>query len=884
MRQYSATSKLKTIMDKNKIVTSLIGKGFNNTITPSPLRRHVLENPKWYTPYSPYQAEISQGRLESLYYFQKMVTDITALPFSNASLLDIGSTSGEVVSMSNGFHKNKRKVYHASNKLYPYILNIIESKCEALGLELNVCDLNNISLNENTIGVMLQYPDTHGDVKIPFGLMDEAKEKKVIMSCATDLMALTKFKPPGEFGFDISFGSTQRFGIPLYYGGPHAAFISCSKDFLRFMPGRIVGKTKDSFGDDCFRLALQSREQHIRKEKATSNICTAQALLANMSSLYAIYHGNNGIKEIADDIHKKTEYLHNQLESMNFTIYNNKYFDTITISNAKACDIYLELKNNGYITYYNVDIDIFRLSISLDETISMTDINAIIDIMRNNIPLANLNFYSIMNRSNTIIYNNAVNNNNGKLSSLMRESEYLKDPIFNWCNRDETKFTRYVNKLCDKDYGLTHGMVPLGSCTMKLNAAYQLEPLSWESVANVHPFLPISHVAGYQELIDTVGKDLKRITGFDHVSFQSNSGAMGEYSALLCIKKYHKGEKKSVLIPESAHGTNFSSASLAGLNVIQFKDSLFDSLDIFEEFVESKKDDLAAMMITYPNTSGMFQKDIESICDIIHKYGGIVYLDGANMNALAGIVKPSDIGADVCHLNLHKTFCIPHGGGGPGMGPIFCNDKLAPFLPTHPFQYPRLENNIDSIGTISASQWSSASLLTIPYLYFREKGTHGIKQATQLAINNANYMKNELEKDYTILNGNIAHEFIVDVSEFKNVNEVDICKRLIDYSFHPPTMSWPRKGALMIEPTESESKEEMDRFIHAMRLIRKEIEETPEILKNAPHPIKLVSTEWNYNYSMNQAFYPLPHLKYDKLWPSTTRVDDVYGDKLMYSP
>jgi glycine dehydrogenase len=858
--EVEALKMLKNIMKKNKIVTSLIGKGYNNTIMPVPIRRHILENPKWYTPYTPYQAEISQGRLETLYYFQKMIQEITNLPISNASMLDQGSTSAEVISMSKAFHKNKRTNYYASETLHPYILDILETKCDVQGIDLKIGNLDNVSIDDNTIGVMFQYPDTNGDIKIPKDLIQDCNQNKSVVSCSTDLLALTKYVSPGELGVDITYGTAQRFGVPMYYGGPHAAFLACKSEFLRLMPGRIVGKSIDQTNNECFRLALQSREQHIRKEKSISNICTSQALLANISVLYGIYHGNDGLLKIGNQIYDLTKKLKNILDFLNIQVVNDAYFDTLTIYNNYSYKIYQDLKRVGYLTHYDQNKPNY-LTFSLDQTITEDDID---------------NIYKIL--KNYITEKNDLDNKKVENKFLYRKTPYLQDDIFfkKW---NETDFTRYVYNLSQKDYTLCEGMIPLGSCTMKLNAAFQLEPMSWEEVGNVHPFLPDEYIKGYKELIEKTGNDLKNITGFNHVSFQSNSGATGEYTALLCIRKYHDYKRTICLIPKSAHGTNFASASMAGMKIVSFDDKIFDNIKEFEKLVSKYKDDLAAMMITYPNTNGEFQKNINQINDIIHKYGGLVYLDGANMNALAGNILLSDIGADVCHLNLHKTFCIPHGGGGPGMGPILCNNKLGKYLPTNIYQH----KSDDSIGTITASQWSSASLLTIPFLYFRNQGLEGIKNNTNQAIENANYLKEQL-KDYYIVNKNeVAHEFIIDLSEFKNINEVDISKRLIDYSFHPPTMSWPKKGVIMIEPTESESKEELDRFIRAMIQIRKEIEINPEIIKNSPHPLSLIHEDWKFNYSMQNAFYPLPELKNRKFWPTTSRVNDIYGDKLMYN-
>ena len=853
---------LNNIMNKNKNVKYLIGKGFNNNNIPSSIKRNILMNPKWYTPYTPYQAEISQGRLESLYNYQTMIKEITQLPLSNASLLDIGSTSAEVLSMSNSFHKNKRNNYIVSNKMHPYILDILKLKSEINEIDLNIIDnINDANINNNTIGIMFQYPDTYGEINIPYDIIEEAKKLNSIVSCSTDLLALNYYKSPGEIGADISFGTAQRFGIPYYYGGPHPAFISTTNDFIRLMPGRIVGKTIDNNNDDCFRLALQSREQHIKKDKATSNICTSQALLANISAMYAIYHGNDGINKIANYIKNLTLELRNSLTDLRINIVNKNHFDTITIESKYAKEYYDKLKKFNYIGFYDIS-DPNKLSLSLDETFDKQDVKAISYI----ISLCKIDGNNKLIKINT--------NDN-----LIRKSPYLSSNVFNIYN-NENDLTRYIYRLTKKDYTLTEGMIPLGSCTMKLNASFQLEPMTWEKVMNCHPFAPKEYVQGYLELINNLGKKLKEITGFDAISFQSNSGAMGEYTALLCIKKYFENTRNVCLIPKSAHGTNFSSASLANFKIVKFDDELFNDITEFDKFVSNYKNDLGVMMITYPNTNGTFQENIESICRVIHYYGGLVYMDGANMNALAGVQKPAELGMDFCHLNLHKTFCIPHGGGGPGMGPILCKKEFEKYLPVNRYQSDKKDMK-DSIGSITTSLYSSASILTIPYLYLLNVGNEGLIKNTNKAIENANYLRDNLKKYYKI-NENVAHEFILDVSEFKIINEVDISKRLIDYGFHPPTMSWPVKGALMIEPTESESKEELDRFIKAMINIRAEIDMLPTILKNAPHPIKLVRGNWNYGYSMREAFYPLPYLEENKFWPETSRVNDIYGDKLFY--
>ena len=662
------------------------------------------------------------------------------------------------------------------------------------------------------------------------------------------------------------------------------------------MPGRIVGKTIDSNNEECFRLALQSREQHIKKEKATSNICTSQALLANISAMYAVYHGNDGIYKIANHIENLTNMLRNNLEFLGLNIINEQHFDTLTIKSKYSEEYYNKLKKFNFIAFYDSK-EPDKLSLSLDETFNIEDIKAItyiislcpIDKSLNSIKSKiNINYI----RETPYLSNNIINISlcpiDKNLKPIKSENNiknhrvkpYLSDDIFNKYN-NENDFTRYLYRLTNKDYTLTEGMIPLGSCTMKLNASFQLEPMTWNNVMNCHPFAPKEYVKGYLEVINNLGNKLKDITGFDAVSFQSNSGAMGEYTALLCIKKYFNNKRNTCLIPKSAHGTNFASAFLANYNIVKFDDDLFNDLPKFDNFVSEHKHDLGTMMITYPNTNGQFQKNIKDICKIIHNYGGLVYMDGANMNALAGIEKPAELGMDFCHLNLHKTFCIPHGGGGPGMGPILCKKEFEKYLPMNRYQSDKKDIK-DSIGSITTSLYSSASILTIPYLYLSNVGNEGLIKNTNKAIENANYLRDKLKMHYKISDNDIAHEFILDVSEFNLINEVDISKRLIDYSFHPPTMSWPVKGALMIEPTESESKEELDRFIKAMINIRAEIDMLPAILKNAPHPMKLVKKEWNYDYSMKEAFYPLPYLETNKFWPTTSRVNDLYGDQLFY--
>ena len=875
--EYDASSTLKHILSKNKQSKSFIGMGYYNTYTPYPIKRHVLENPLWYTAYTPYQSEISQGRLESQYNYQIVVKELTGLQLANSSLLDEASCASEVINMCHGFYKTKRKTFICSKTLHPQTLHVIETRCKILGVNLKILDLSDVShitnkdINlQDVFGIMFQYPDTYGNISIPKETIDLAKENNILTSCATDLMALTKLICPGDLGIDISFGNSQRFGIPMWFGGPHPAFLSADQKLIRLMPGRIIGQSKDTLGDIGFRIALQTREQHIRREKATSNICTAQSLLTNVVSMFSMYHGKEGLLSISKNIHDNAINLANVINSEH--LLSNNFFDTLCFETNNTPKIYEDLLNENILLRY---IDDTHLGISLDETTTAKDIEIISDVYQK--------------------YEGHHNNNIMLNECFQRTSDFMPQSIFHKYT-SETNISRYIHKLAAKDYTLEQGMIPLGSCTMKLNSVSQLEPLSWPEVCSSHPYMPKDFVEGYHELIDIVGKYLKDITGYNHVSFQSNSGAVGEYTGLLCIKKHFEtlGEKRNIcLIPNSAHGTNFASASIANMKIVKFDDNIMSNN--FDDFVAKYKDNLACLMITYPNTNGVFQEDIKHICDTIHKYGGMVYMDGANMNAIVGINSPAHCGADVCHLNLHKTFCIPHGGGGPGMGPILCNDTLAPYLPINAIQQDENDKKYkDTIGAITSSNYSSAVLLAIPYMYISTMGSESLKYASQIAILNSNYLKFSLQDYYTIRDVNtknyVGHEFIIDVSEFKKygINENDIAKRLLDYSFHPPTMSWPRQGVLMFEPTESESKEELDRLIEAMISIRSEIDEIIDgtyqsdnnVLKNAPHHIKMIEN-WIHPYNQSKAFYPVENLKTYKFWPKTSRIDDLYGDKMV---
>ena len=936
-------------MNKNKQHTSLLGYGYYNTITPSFIKRHILENPKWYTAYTPYQAEISQGRLESQYNYQLVIQELTGLPISNGSLLDEASAAGEAVNLSYAYYKEKRNKIIIDNNIHPQILEVIKTRCDILNIDINLIDIKNynnsyLETNKNDIcNIIFQYPNTLGDIYVPYDYIDYAKKNNILTTSITDLLALTNIISPGELGVNIALGNTQRFGIPLWYGGPHPAFFATSSELLRFIPGRIIGKSKDNNNNEGYRLALQTREQHIKKQKATSNICTSQSLLTNVVSFYSIYHGKQGLLNIYNDIYDKTYYFVKHIHIIpTYNIINNNFFDTVTIEVNDSDKIISELKKQHILVRNNNNNTI---TMSFDETINYNDIDNIIDIIRN--VECESNYYYMYDRWFPYRINNKLIkpcydlfDDTYKLSNkYKRNKDFFIQDIFNSLYT-ETELLRYINKLSNKDYTLCDGMIPLGSCTMKLNATYQLEPLTWDSVTNVHPYAPEEYAEGYKELINKTGEYLKTLTGFSDISFQSNSGAMGEYSGLLCIKDYHRemgdNERNLCLIPKSAHGTNFASASVANLNIESFDDDLFNNLNEFENFIKTKADILACMMITYPGTSGVFHKNITEINNIIHKYGGLVYMDGANMNALVGYFQPGNSGFDVCHLNLHKTFCIPHGGGGPGLGPILCNKLLEPYLPKNIIQTPEayisnnrlansfsygnfLQNNPNishqkkrtalklfldlaqdnskdkqHTRSITASNWSSASLLTIPYLYISAMGIKGLQNATKGAILNANYLKQSLKDYYTIIDVNdnnmVAHEFIIDVSEFASVKitENDIAKRLMDYGFHPPTMSWPRKSVLMFEPTESESKEELDRLVNAMISIRSEIKEIQDnkvclqnnLLKNAPHNTDSI-INWQYPYSIEQAIYPDSSLKNNKFHIPIGRVNDVYGDTIL---
>lgn len=895
-------TKLKEMMSKNIDNKPMIGYGFYDTITPYPIKRHILENPKWYTAYTPYQPEISQGRLESQYNYQTLIQEITQMDVSNASLLDQSSAGSEAMLLS--YNYNGKNEFLCSDTVYPHIIDSLETKSKNLNIDLIVKDVNGLEEHimkspDNVSGVMIQYPDVYGNVNIPEELIDICNQHNIVKVASTDLMANMILKPPGHYGFDICFGNAQRFGVPLWYGGPHPAFFAVKNKYIRHLPGRLIGRAKDSIDNDVYRLALQTREQHIKQDKATSNICTSQSLLANVVGMYGIYHQHDGLSNIANDIHTKTKNLAHILNQIGVDIVHNQFFDTLYIKTPYAEDIMntLAVKNRIMIVKMS---DADELLISLDEKTTIDETLAIFEAFFD----IHQEKYKLDKQTYDMMYYNLViddevfqleadNYLKYELNKkLLRTDKFLnKQPFIG--DNDETSLMRYITHLENKDYTLCNGTIPLGSCTMKLNATYQLEPLSWDKTMNFHPYLHDNWVPGYQQLIKETGEQLKEITGFSGISFQSNSGATGEYVGLLCIKKYLNDPERNIcLIPETAHGTNFSSAKLAGFKIHKINEKIFTDVEKLKEYIEPIKHKLGCAMITYPGTNGVFQNNIKEIIELIHSNNGLVYMDGANMNAMVGLLKPAELGFDVCHLNLHKTFCIPHGGGGPGMGPVLCNDKLLPYLPTNIYTY-NSETDQQSIGSVSSSLNSSASLLTIPFSYIDCIGDD-LKKCSEISLLNANYLKNSLEKHYKIVdvnyNGRVGHEFIIDVSEFKkyNITENDIAKRLMDYSFHPPTMSWPRKQVIMFEPTESESLQELDRLINAMINIKKEIMEIENgeydtknnVLKNAPHCMEMVSN-WSFPYTPEKAFYPVEDLKKNKYWTPVGRIDNVKGDSYL---
>lgn len=884
LSEFEYLQHIRQVASYNKVFKSLIGVGYYNTITPSVILRNLFENPGWYTQYTPYQAEIAQGRLESLLNFQTMIMDLTKLDVANASLLDEGTAAAEAMALLFHAQNGKRKHFFVSETCLPQTIDLLKTRATPIGIELTIGSVENFDFSDKYFSVILQYPDANGLLTDYTDFINKAHANDIKIILAADILSLAIVKAPGELGADIAVGSAQRFGVPLGYGGPHAAYFACKDEFKRLIPGRLIGVSIDADGKPAYRMALQTREQHIRREKATSNICTAQALLANIAAMYAVYHGADGIKEIANTIHAKAASLHDALSKLSYTQINTSFFDTLCIRTViDGKNVMTLIHQNAIAKHFNLRyIDEEHVSLSIDETISWNDMQSLVEIFAHAVGKESI---SIKKNIST-----AINKN------LVRTSEYLTHPVFNR-HHTESEMMRYMKYLENKDLALNTSMIALGSCTMKLNAATQMIPVSLPEFSAVHPFAPLEQVSGYIFIIKELEKYLCEITGFDACSLQPNSGAQGEYAGLMVIKKYHEDRgdhhRDIVLIPQSAHGTNPASAVMAGFKVVVTKcdDNGNIDLDDLRSKAEEHKNDLAALMVTYPSTHGVFEEEIKVICDMIHTHGGQVYMDGANMNAQVGLTSPASIGADVNHINLHKTFSIPHGGGGPGMGPICVAKHLSPYLPSHAVIPMGGEKGISAI---SAAQWGSASILLISYAYIRLLGSKGCTDATKYAILNANYMKSKLEKEYSVLyqgkNGLCAHEFILDMREYKKygIEVEDVAKRLMDYGFHAPTVSFPVAGTLMIEPTESEPKEELDRFIVAMLSIKNEIQEVIEgkadqknnVLKNAPHTIHTITAdEWTKPYSRTKAAFPAAYLLQHKFWPSVSRINNTHGDR-----
>ncbi|WP_242026602.1 aminomethyl-transferring glycine dehydrogenase [Phormidium tenue] len=879
----TALAQLKTLANQNQVWRSYLGLGYANTLTPAVIQRNVLENPGWYTQYTPYQPEISQGRLEALLNFQTLVSDLTGMEIANASLLDEGTAAAEAMTLAFNARKQKdAKTFWVSSACHPQTIDVVRTRALPLGIELVVGDHQTFSFDTPVFGVLLQYPATDGAVYSYEDFVTQAHNHHTLVTVAADLLSLTLLRPPGEFGADIVVGNTQRFGVPLGFGGPHAAFFATRNSFARKLPGRLVGVSKDTYGNPALRLTLQTREQHIRRDAATSNICTAQVLLAIMASMYAVYHGPEGLRAIASRIHHQAQTLAVALTEAGFDLGTEPVFDTlrVTVGNAQAA-----ILDRAAAHHINLRVlDAQTLIVALDETVTDADLQDLITVF-------------------TDEPNSEFKIQNSKLPHsplphpLTRTTPYLTHPTFNRYH-SETEMLRYLYRLQNKDLSLATAMIPLGSCTMKLNATAEMVPVTWPEFGQIHPFAPAEQTAGYRQLFADLETWLAEITGFDGVSLQPNAGAQGEYAGLLVIREYHqqRGDhhRNVCLIPQSAHGTNPASAVMAGMKVVPVacdEDGNIDVTDL-QAKAEKHSENLSALMVTYPSTHGVFEAGIAEICAIIHTHGGQVYMDGANMNAQVGLCRPADFGADVCHLNLHKTFCIPHGGGGPGVGPIGVKSHLVPYLPGH-----SLVNEVGGdrgIGAVTSAPWGSASILPISWMYIAMMGGAGLTRATEIAILNANYIAQRLAGHYDILytgqNGRVAHECILDVRPFKKSADIgveDVAKRLIDYGFHPPTMSWPVAGTLMVEPTESEAKAELDRFCDAMIAIREEIraieagesDRDNNLLKNAPHTAIDLVSDWNRPYSREQAVFPTPFTRSAKFWPAVNRIDQAYGDR-----
>ena len=863
---------LREIASQNKVYKSYIGQGHYNTITPKVILRNIFENPAWYTSYTPYQPEISQGRLEALINFQTMVCDLTGMDIANASLLDEATAAAEAMALSKRSSKSKSNIFYVDENCFVNTINVLKTRAHPLGIEIKIGPPEEVS-SSDCFGVLLQYPGSDGRISNFKKIVAESQKKDALVTFASDLLALTLLKAPGELNADIVIGSSQRFGVPLGCGGPHAAFIGVKDELRRSLPGRIVGASVDNSGNLAYRLALQTREQHIRREKATSNICTAQALLAIIAGFYAVYHGPEGLKQIAKVVNNLTNLLAQNLKSNGFELLYESFFDTLTISTR---DKTKEIIDRALSRECNLRIiDKNTIGISLDETSSLEDVENLLSIFLNK----------------DVKINQAENNSIPK--ELIRETDFLKHSVFS-IYQTETEMLRYIRKLSDKDIALDRAMIPLGSCTMKLNATSEMIPVSWPEFSQIHPFAPKEQLQGYESLLSDIESMLADLTGYSSISLQPNAGSQGEFAGLLAIDAFHKNnndyERNICLIPESAHGTNPASAQMVGLKVIPVECDSHGNIDLEDLKNKANKHskNLSSLMITYPSTHGVFETTVKEVCEIIHSHDAFVYIDGANFNAMVGLCYPGSFGGDVSHLNLHKTFCIPHGGGGPGVGPIGVVDKLKEFLPSN-------HEKLQKVGPVSGTNWGSASILPISWMYMKMMGTEGLVQATQSAILNTNYMATKLKDYYEILfkgrNGLVAHECIIDIRPLKEKTGIDIediAKRLIDYGFHAPTMSWPVPGTLMIEPTESESLKEIDRFCEAMIKIRKEIndiengksDKEDNLLKNSPHTAKeLISEDWKHKYKRSEAAYPVSSLEDGKYWPPVGRVDNAYGDR-----
>lgn len=873
---------------KNKLFKSYIGMGYYNTIVPGVILRNILENPGWYTAYTPYQAEIAQGRLEALVNFQTMVMDLTGMDIANASLLDEGTAAAEAMMMFAGLRKRPKRDAHTffvDQNIFPQTLDVLKTRSLPVGINLVVGDIQTLDLTDPDLyGVLYQYPGGDGSVHDFKAFNESAEENQVFVVAAADLMSLTLLKPPGEIGADAVVGTTQRFGVPMGYGGPHAAYFATREPFKRQIPGRIIGVSVDRYGNKAYRMALQTREQHIRREKATSNICTAQVLLGVMAGMYGVYHGPDGLKDIALKMHGMAKLAEAGLTALGYKQKNKHYFDTLLVDGGGSAAVIKKIAEKHKVNFRYFDTG--DIGIAVDETTRLHDVQAILDI-----------FAEAAGVENSFDLEAAADDISLDLpKGLKRETEYMTHPVFHE-HHSEHEMLRYIKRLENKDLSLVHSMISLGSCTMKLNATSEMIPVTWPEFGNIHPFAPVDQAKGYQKLFKDLTEWLAEITGFADVSLQPNSGAQGEYAGLMVIKGYHESRgdnhRNIALIPSSAHGTNPASAVMAGMKVVIVRCDERGNIDVedLKAKAEEHSENLAALMVTYPSTHGVFEESIQEICEVIHKFGGQVYMDGANMNAQVGLTSPGIIGADVCHLNLHKTFCIPHGGGGPGMGPIGVAAHLAPFLPGNPVV--KTGGNF-AITAISSAPWGSASILTISYAYIAMMGPKGLTNATKMAILKANYIKARLEADYPILytgsQGRCAHEMIVDCREFKQfgIEVEDIAKRLMDYGFHAPTVSFPVAGTIMIEPTESEAKAELDRFCDALVRIREEIRQVEEgkaeyknnLVNNAPHTQKVITADvWDLPYSRVEAAYPLPYVAEAKFWPTVSRIDSAFGDR-----